>query len=327
MLAATEPVIVAAPRERRWRPVHGVLLLDKPIGLSSQTALQRARRLLRAEKAGHTGTLDPLATGLLPLCFGAATKFSQAVLDADKGYRATVQFGVATDSGDAEGQVVSQVDAGAAQVPRDVLRRALERLTGDIDQVPPMHSALKRDGRPLYAYARAGVALDLPPRRVRIHALDIADPQDQEVSDRWTLDVHCSKGTYVRSLARDLGLAIGCGAHLAGLRRTAAAPFSLADAVTLEALEALDDDERAACLLPVEAPIAAWPSVRLPQAEAQRFAQGLRRRLAHPDTAQVRVYGPRDREFLGVGRVLAGELVPTRLLSPDEVEYALAAAA
>jgi tRNA pseudouridine55 synthase len=327
MLAATEPAMVAAPRARPWRPVHGVLLLDKPVGLSSQMALQRARRLLRAEKAGHTGTLDPLASGLLPLCFGAATKFSQAVLDADKRYLATVQFGVATDSGDAEGQVVSRAAASAAQVPREVLSRALERFTGDIDQVPPMHSALKRDGRPLYAYARAGVELDLPARQVRIHSLDIVDSQDLRVSDRWILDVHCSKGTYVRSLATDLGRAIGCGAHLAGLRRTGAAPFALADALTLEALEALDEHGRTARLLPVEAPIAAWPAVCLPQAEARRFAQGLRRRLAHPDTAQVRVYGPRDREFLGVGRVLAGELVPTRLLSPDEVEHAVAAAA
>jgi tRNA pseudouridine55 synthase len=299
--------------------VHGVLLLDKPPGLSSNAALQRARRLLGAEKAGHTGTLDPMASGLLPLCFGAATKFAQASLEADKRYRATLQFGVATDSGDAEGAVIASSDPAAARVSRVALQEALRRFVGPIEQTPPMHSALKRDGRPLYAYAREGVTLELEPRRVVIHALDIVADDDAVVADRWTLDVHCSKGTYVRALARDLGDALGCGAHLGALRRTGSGDLDVGQAVRLEELEREGEAQRAARLLPPDRLVAGWPAVRLPAAEAARFMQGLRRRIDLPDLAQVRVYGPGEREFLGAGRVLAGDLMPTRLLSPDEV--------
>ncbi|KAB2921992.1 MAG: tRNA pseudouridine(55) synthase TruB, partial [Dechloromonas sp.] len=200
--------------KRTWQRVDGVLLLDKPLGLTSNDALQKARRLFSAAKGGHTGTLDPAATGLLPLCFGEATKFSADLLDADKTYEAVVQLGVTTDSGDAEGQVVATapVTVGEAEV-----RQALPRFTGAIEQIPPMHSALKRNGRPLYELARKGIEVERAPRAVTIHGLELLD----FAGDRLTLRVRCSKGTYIRVLAADLGQALGCGAHLVGLRRTA----------------------------------------------------------------------------------------------------------
>jgi tRNA pseudouridine55 synthase len=301
------------------RPVHGVLLLDKPLGLSSNAALQRAKRLYRAEKAGHTGTLDPLATGLLPICFGAATKFSQASLDADKGYRATLRLGVTTTTGDAEGEVIA---TRPAAVTADDVRRACAGFTGTIAQKPPMHSALKHEGRPLYAYARAGVEIERAERQVVVHAIDVVEGQ----CDTWTLDVRCSKGTYVRTLAEDIGAALGCGAHLAALRRTASGPLAVAAAHSLEALEALDEADRDALLLPPDCLLADRPAVRLDAAEAGRFLTGLRRRVERPDAEAVRVYGPEPGAFLGGGRVQGGDLIPTRLLSPLEAGELLAAA-
>ncbi len=316
-----------APR----RPVHGVLLLDKPIGLSSNDALQKVKRLFGAEKAGHTGTLDPLATGLLPICFGAATKFSQVNLEADKRYRATLQLGVTTTTGDAEG---ARVEVRPVAVTRTDLEAACARLTGPIDQIPPMHSALKRDGRPLYDYARAGIELEREPRRVTIHSIGIleADVELHARADahvpaegRWTLDVHCSKGTYIRTLAEEIGAALGCGAHLAALRRTRSGSLSLDAALTLEALAVITEPERDAALLPVDALVADWPLIRLDRDDAGRFLTGLRRRLPQlADAAGVRVYGPEPRAFLGGGHVTAGELIPTRLLSPAEVQGVLA---
>src|SRR5262245_61143504 len=197
------------------RPVHGVLLLDKPLGLSSNDALQKAKRLFNAEKAGHTGTLDPLASGLLPLCFGAATKFAQACLDADKRYRATLALGERTASGDRETPVLERREVA---VDRAAIDTALQRFTGTIEQIPPMHSALKKDGKALYAYARAGVELEREPRRVTIHRIDVVSWRGGEL----VLDVACSKGTYVRTLADDIGQALGCGAHLSALQRTGA---------------------------------------------------------------------------------------------------------
>jgi len=190
-----------------------VLLLDKPLGLSSNDALQKAKRLFRAEKAGHTGTLDPLATGLLPLCFGAATKFSQVSLDADKAYRATLKLGQTTSTGDAEGEITKE---RPVEVHRAALEDACAQLVGEIEQIPPMHSALKRDGRALYEYARDGIEVERAPRRVRIHDIAIVDWH----SDVLVIDVRCSKGTYIRTLAEDIGSALGCGAYLAALRRT-----------------------------------------------------------------------------------------------------------
>jgi tRNA pseudouridine55 synthase len=303
----------AVPR----RAVHGVLLLDKPLGLSSNDALQKAKRLFRAEKAGHTGTLDPLATGLLPLCFGAATKFSQVSLDADKRYRATLKLGITTSTADAEGDVLQRADVN---VSRDMLQSACVELSGEIDQVPPMHSALKHEGKPLYEYARAGIELERQPRRVTLHSIVIADVEDQGRDDCWTLDVHCSKGTYIRTLAEDIGKLLGCGAHLSALRRTGSGVLSLQGALTLEQLAAMTEADRDATLLDADALLADWPLVRLREEDAGRFLSGVRRRLPLADMPNVRVYGPQPRAFLGSGHVLAGELISSRLLSPIEVQ-------
>jgi tRNA pseudouridine55 synthase len=295
------------------RAVHGVLLLDKPLGLSSNDALQKAKRLYRAEKAGHTGTLDPLATGLLPLCFGAATKFSQISLDADKAYRATLKLGVTTTTADAEGDVLQTREVS---VSRDQLQAACERFTGLIHQVPPMHSALKRDGKALYEYARAGIEVEREARAVTIHRIDIVGGDH----DSWTIDVRCSKGTYIRTLAEEIGAALGCGAHLSALRRTGSGALSLQGAVTLEQLAEMTEAERDAALLDADALLADWPVVRLGMEDAGRFLAGVRRRLALPDAPRVRVYGPEPKAFLGGGHICAGELISTRLLSPVEVQ-------
>ncbi|MBC8057102.1 MAG: tRNA pseudouridine(55) synthase TruB [Rhizobiales bacterium] len=300
------------PRIQR-RAVHGVLLLDKPLSLSSNDALQKAKRLYRAEKAGHTGTLDPLATGLLPLCFGAATKFSQVSLDADKRYLATLKLGVTTTTADAEGDVL---ETRAVDVTRTELQAVCTRFTGPIQQVPPMHSALKRDGKALYEYARAGIEVEREARPVTIHAIDILGGED----DEWTLDVRCSKGTYIRTLAEDIGAALGCGAHLSALRRTGSGTLTLQGSLTLEQLAAMTDDERDAALMDADALLADWPVVRLDVDDAGRFLSGLRRRTTLPDARQVRVYGPEPRAFLGGGLIAAGELISTRLLSPLEVQ-------
>lgn len=305
-MQATRPRI---PR----RAVHGVLLLDKPLGLSSNDALQKAKRLYRAEKAGHTGTLDPLATGLLPLCFGAATKFSQVSLDADKAYRATLKLGVKTTTGDAEGEVLQQREVN---VTREQIDAACQRFTGPIDQVPPMHSAIKRDGKALYEYARAGLEVEREARHVTIHSIAIIDWQH----DQLTLDVRCSKGTYIRTLAEDFGEALGCGAHLGALRRTGSGPLTLDTACTLEQLAAMSEAERDAKLLQADILLADWPVVRLDDEGAGRFLSGVRRRLPLADAPRVRVYGPQPKAFLGSGHITAGELISTRLLSPLEVQ-------
>jgi len=293
------------------RAVHGVLLLDKPLGWSSNDALQKAKRLYRADKAGHTGTLDPLASGLLPLCFGAATKFSQAGLDADKRYLATLRLGQRTTSGDAEGDIVQRREVA---LERSTIEAALARFTGAIEQLPPMFSALKHEGRALYDYARSGLAVERQPRRVTIHRIDLVGWQH----DTLVLDVHCSKGTYIRTLADDLGEALGCGAHLSALRRTAGGALGIAAASTLEALGALDEPQRDARLLPPDALLSSWPRVQLANAEAARFLTGLRRRVGLDDAAAVRVYGPND-AFLGSAHITGGELIADRLLTPAEV--------
>ncbi|WP_372526011.1 tRNA pseudouridine(55) synthase TruB [Piscinibacter sp.] len=295
------------------RAVHGVLLLDKPLGLSSNDALQKAKRLYRAEKAGHTGTLDPLATGLLPLCFGASTKFSQISLDADKTYLATLKLGITTTTADAEGEVLQRRDVA---VSRAQMQAACERFTGVIDQVPPMHSALKRDGKALYEYARAGVEVERAARRVTIHRIDIVSRHD----DAWTLDVRCSKGTYIRTLAEGIGEALGCGAHLSALRRTGSGPLTLDAAHTLEQLAEMTEDERDAALLAADTLLADWPLVRLDNEDAGRFLSGVRRRLPLADAPNVRVYGPQPKAFLGSGHIAGGELISNRLLSPVEVQ-------
>lgn len=311
------------PVRQPRRQLHGVILLDKPLGLSSNDALQKVRRLMRAEKAGHTGTLDPLATGLLPLCFGAATKFSQVSLDADKRYTATLKLGQTTSTGDAEGEILQARPVLADQVNEATIAQACQAFTGPISQIPPMHSALKHQGRALYEYAREGIEIERPARDVVIHAIDIVSWQGDEL----VLDVRCSKGTYIRTLAQDIGERLGCGAHLSGLRRTGSGGVSLQGAVTLEALQAMSEQERDAYLQPADVLLNDWPDVLLSESEAARFLTGLRRRTHLSDAAQIRVYGPLPGQGKGAGRVLlgsahikAGELIPTRLLSPAEVQ-------
>jgi tRNA pseudouridine55 synthase len=299
---------VGKPRGER---VDGVLLLDKPGGMTSNHALQKARRLLNAAKAGHTGTLDPMATGLLPLTFGEATKFSADLLDADKSYRATLKLGVTTTTGDAEGEVTRRA---AVDVKDEAIDAALVRYTGEIEQVPPMHSALKRDGRPLYELARAGIEVERAPRRVVIHRLQCV----QRVGDEVTLDVECSKGTYVRVLAEDIGRALGCGAHLIALRRTRVGALDLDGAVTLEALEAMPIDARRETLQRADALLGSLPRVDLDEALAGRFRQGQRLAIgAGPQGARVRVYAP-DEELLGTATVNErGVVAPERLISNE----------
>ncbi len=317
---ATAPAAALAPRPARARlarrPVHGVLLLDKPIGLSSNDALQKAKWLLRAEKAGHTGTLDPLATGLLPLCFGAATKFAQVSLDADKAYRATLRLGCTTRTGDAEGEVLRERPVA---VDRAALEAACARWKGPIRQLPPMYSALKHKGRALYEYAREGLEIERSERDVTIHTVDIVDWHDSR-PDTVTIDVRCSKGTYIRTLAESIGETLGCGAHLIGLRRTASGPLTLQGAITLEALVAMSEAERESCLLRPDTLLADWPAVHLEANEAARFLTGLRRRTSEPDCAHLRVYGPEPHALLGSAHITAGELIADRLLSPAEVQ-------
>ena len=226
--------------KRRGQVLDGVLLLDKPVGLSSNHALQRAKRAMDAAKAGHTGTLDPFATGLLVCCMGRATKIAGAMLDADKTYHATLQFGAETDSGDLTGHVVSQAVADFSGVDEAALREVLTRFLGTTEQIPPMYSALKRDGKPLYEYARAGIELDRPPRQITIHRIELLSCSGMQAE----IDVACSKGTYIRTLAQDIGRALGCFAHLAALRRTQVGPFSLDRAVTLDALQAMPDPKQ-----------------------------------------------------------------------------------
>ncbi len=310
-----------APRTRvQRRPVHGVLLLDKPLGFSSNDALQKAKWLLRAEKAGHTGTLDPLATGVLPLCFGAATKFSQLHLDADKTYETTVRLGVTTTTADAEGEVMRErpVQCSVGQVVE-----VLDRFMGPIDQVPPMHSALKKDGKALYEYARSGQTVERAARQVVIHELELLDLQLQGDAPYLRLRVQCSKGTYIRTLGEDIGEALGCGGHLTALRRVATGPFEAAQCITLQALEALPEAERAARLLPCDALLPAHTRVTLPEQDAGRFLSGMRRRGAWTDAEAVAVFGAQPHALLGTAHVKAGELIPSRLLSPTEIQQIL----
>jgi tRNA pseudouridine55 synthase len=293
--------------------VDGVLLLDKPLGLTSNAALQRARRAYRAERAGHSGTLDPLATGLLPVLFGEATKFGAELLEADKRYRATLALGVRTSTGDAEGEVIERrpvaVDSGR-------LEAVLARFVGPIAQVPPMYSALKHAGRPLYAYARAGEVVARAARAVTIHALQI----EAWTGDRLEIDVRCSKGTYVRTLAEDIGAALGCGAHLAALVRTESGPFALRDAHALGMVEAATDDERLGLLRPADVLLAGLPRIALDPAAASRFVHG-QAVGAPPATVAGRLcaYDPAGR-LLGVGECGAdGRVRPLRLVRQDPV--------
>lgn len=306
--------------------MHGVLLLDKPLGLSSNQALQKAKWLLRAEKAGHTGTLDPLATGVLPLCFGAATKFSQLHLDADKTYETTVRLGIKTSTADAEGEVIATRPVRCT--PGQVVE-VLDRFMGPIQQVPPMHSALKKDGKALYEYARDGETVERPPREVVIHELELLDLQLQGDAPFLRLRVLCSKGTYIRTLGEDIGEALGCGGHLVALRRIATGPFDQSQCIDLATLEALEETGRHRALRPAEILLDGHEAIMLDADNAGRFLSGMRRRGSWPDAPRVAVFGPaRDKEtasraLLGTAHVKACELIPGRLLSPIEIQQIL----
>jgi tRNA pseudouridine55 synthase len=297
---------VSAPRRAPRRKIDGVLLLDKPLGMSSNTALQTARRLLNAEKAGHTGTLDPLATGLLPLCFGEATKFAGELLDADKAYEATLKLGVTTATADAEGEVLQIRPVAVMQAALDA---ALAKFTGPISQVPPMYSALKRDGKPLYEYARAGVELEREARNVVIHRIALLGWQDDEVR----IAVDCSKGTYIRTLAEDIGETLGCGAHLTVLRRTRIGTIQLADAVTLAQMETAAD--RDALLAPTESLLKELPDAHLDAAASDRLLHGQPVVWQGEADQRYRAYAA-DGRFIGLCHIDAqGRLAPKRLVA------------
>lgn len=292
---------------RTYRQLDGVLLFDKPLEISSNDALQKVRRLFQAEKAGHTGTLDPLATGLLPICFGEATKFSNALLDADKTYRALLRLGQTTSTGDAEGEITAEhpVEAGQAEVDA-----VLAGFRGEIQQLPPMHSALKHQGKPLYEYIRKGETIERELRNVVIHKLVLNSFSGNEMD----ITVRCSKGTYIRTLAEDIGAALGCGAHLIGLRRTAIAHFDLRDGYSWQQLEAMTGAERDACVLPLDSLMPDTPKLQLDAVQIKRLAQGQRLGLdtGFPD-GKVCLYGPHG--FIGTGLLLGRRLAPERLLS------------
>lgn len=287
------------------RDVDGVLLLDKPSGMTSNAALQKARWLLRANKAGHTGTLDPLASGLLPLCFGEATRFAQRLLDARKGYLATIRFGVTTDTGDADGAVTG---THAVTFSRAELEEALTRFVGEQWQVPPMYSALKVEGQPLYRLARAGETVEREPRPITVHGLSLVGGEAPEVQ----VAVDCSKGTYVRVLAEDLGAALGCGAHLTGLRRTCTGGFDVADAVTLDALAAMDEPARIALLRPAALLLAGMPVLALDPDAARRFAHGQAVPAGDRQDGEYAVFA--GEQLLGLAAVGDGLARPARVL-------------
>ncbi|MEC9483400.1 MAG: tRNA pseudouridine(55) synthase TruB [Halomonas sp.] len=310
-------------RRRRGLPVNGVLLLDKPPGMSSNHALQRARRLFQAQKAGHTGTLDPMATGLLPVCFGEATKFSSHLLESDKVYRTRVRLGEITDTGDAEGEVVERRPVRAFSEAE--VEAVLARFRGEIEQVPPMYSALKHQGRPLYELARQGKSIERAPRRVTVYDTRLLS----RGTEGFELEVACSKGTYIRTLAEDIGHALGCGAHITALRRLRTGPFDAAATadglsaaaegmLTLAQVEAREDQaSREALLLPMDVLVAHLPWLEADETTANRLLHGQRAEIDTAGLAQdslARLY--RDQAFLGLVAVTArGEVAPRRLIA------------
>ena len=295
----------ATSKKKQRRALHGVLLLNKPRGISSAQALARAKWLMNAEKAGHTGTLDPLADGLLPLCFGHATKLANDLLDADKTYIAGITLGRSTTTGDMEGDVTFSSDE---VVTREQWEAVLPQFMGEITQIPPMYSALKKDGKPLYELARAGVEVEREARQVTIVSLETLSFDYPNVR----LKVRCSKGTYIRTLAEDMGKALGVGAHLSSLQRTGVGELDLADAITLEQLDAISSDERVQMLLPLDALLQNCPAIKLPKSEAARFVQGQRLKIEHVDCETARVYW--SGVLIGLASVLRQTLSPQKVL-------------
>jgi tRNA pseudouridine55 synthase len=301
-------------RRRRGRDISGILVLDKPQGMTSNDAVQKVKRLFDAEKVGHTGALDPLATGVLPLCLGEATKFSQYLLESDKKYWTRIKLGVATDTGDADGRVVETRPVGALDAAR--IEAALAQFRGEIEQVPSMFSAIKHRGQPLYKLARQGIEVEREARAVMIHSNRLV----AFAGDELELEIHCSKGTYIRTIAEDLGAVLGCGGHVVALRRLAAGPYGEADLVTLQQLEGLADlASRDALLLPVDSVVEGWPEVRVNDDTAYYMRKGQPVIVAHaPSSGWVRLSEVSDQgstRFIGVGEVLDdGRVAPRRLV-------------
>jgi len=290
-----------------------VLIVDKPPGISSNDVVQRAKRLFGAQKVGHTGSLDPLATGVLPLCFGEATKFSQFLLDSDKRYWTRIKLGVTTATGDAEGEVTGGADA--SHVTAAAVETALEKLRGRIEQVPSMYSALKHEGQPLYKLARQGIEVERKARTVTVFSNELVKFDGDELE----LEIHCSKGTYVRTIAEDLGHALGCGGHVIGLRRLAAGPDVEPEAISFEQLESCEDNDSLDSLLkPIESSVQDWPKVRMVSDTAHYLMQGQPVQVAKAPTegwVQLLEIAEEDDVFLGVGEVLVdGRIAPRRLV-------------
>ena len=295
------------------RNVHGIVLLDKRLGVSSNQALQEVRRLFNANKAGHTGALDPLATGLLPLCFGEATKVSALMLDDDKRYQVTIQLGVMTDTGDSEGKIVAEMPVPALANER--LQACLQHFTGPIEQVPPMYSALKHQGKKLYELAREGKVIDRQPRAITIYELLLLDANLD--LGQLSLDVSCSKGTYIRSLAEDIGEWLGTCATVIALRRTKAGMFDLAQAFSLEQLRAMDQEQLQATLIALDVPLQGMSEILLSAEQALLVGQGQRISVDADKSGPVRIYSPQ--RFLGLGEILLdGKLAPRKLFHLDD---------
>ena len=295
-------------KKSSYRHLSGVFLLNKPLGLSSNSALQKVRRLFNAQKAGHTGALDPLATGLLPICLGEATKFSHYLLDSTKRYQTTVKLGQTTATGDVEGEILQQRDVPALTEVN--IEQVLEQFRGDIKQVPPMYSALKREGRPLYELARQGIEIEREARPVTIYELKLLSFTE----DSLTLDVTCSKGTYIRVLGEDIGEALSCGGHLTKLHRTQTGHFEINPSYTIEYLEGLTQEQRDALLLPVYAPVEHFPRVQLPEGREKYFGNGQESNIEHEAAAEVLVFD--GERCLGLAEITDKKrLVPKRLLN------------
>ncbi|MGB1311481.1 MAG: tRNA pseudouridine(55) synthase TruB [Leucothrix sp.] len=301
------------PKPKTGMPLDGIVLIDKPLGLSSNAALQKAKHIFNARKAGHTGSLDPLATGVLPICFGEATKISAFLLDSDKRYTTTIQLGQVRSTGDMEGEVIET--RPIPELSDAIIEGVLNNFRGDVEQVPPMHSALKHEGTPLYKLARKGISIERKVRHIKIYELlNLGFTEDT-----LTLDVHCSKGTYIRTLAQDIGEALGCGAHLIDLRRTEVSPFSEHPIYTLEALtELVSAGDLKQTLLPIDSAIPHWPSLSLTEDQANNLCMG--RRVEHgdiPDSDSIRLYRASG-VFLGIGQLHeSGLLAAKRLLRTD----------
>lgn len=295
-------------KKSAYRHLSGVFLLNKPIGMSSNGALQKVRRLFNAQKAGHTGALDPLATGLLPICLGEATKFSHYLLDSTKRYQTTVKLGQTTTTGDIEGEVLQQ--RTVPLLTRESIEQVLAQFRGDIQQVPPMYSALKREGRPLYELARQGIEIERAARPITIYDLTLVSFTE----DSLTLDVSCSKGTYIRVLGEDIGEALGCGGHLTYLHRIQTGHFEINPDYTIEYLESLSQEQRDALLLPVYAPVEHFPRVQLPEGREKYFGNGQESNIDHEAVAEVLVFD--GERCLGLAEITDKKrLVPKRLLN------------